>query len=360
MTATPHSIVITALGALTPVGANAEQSSAAIAAGMVRVNEHAYYECTPEDPEWDDTLPLYVSDVPLLDPFTDGLDRLLELAIPALTEVVAKAKLTRHDLDRCGLMLALPQADQAIHPLNLPAQFIPELCRRTGLTTFNLWKTTQAGHTGVFTLLNSAIQKLSDGQLDACLVGGVDSYLLEERLNLLDNTWRLRSDRTVDGFIPGEAAAFILLETADHAKARGAPILAHLGELGEGHEPETLTSTKQSTGQGLAQAITSAMQYNTGSPGVDTVYGSLNGESYYAFEWGVVLARLHEGLEKIQRLVCPSKNCGDVGAATGALLLACAANALHKKNHDKNAASLLWTSGDGGHRMALTLQPGPR
>lgn len=349
-------IVITALGALTPVGANAEQSNAAIAAGMVRVNEHAYYECAPEDPEWDDTLPLYVSDVPLLDPFTDGSDRLLELAIPALTEVVGKAKFTRRQLERCGFMLALPQADKAIHPLNLPAQFIPELCRRTGLTTFNLWKTTQAGHTGVFTLLPSAIQKLNDGQLDACIVGGVDSHLLEERLNLLDNTWRLRSDRTVDGFIPGEAAAFVLLETAAHASARGAPILARLGDLGEGREPETLTSTKQSTGQGLAQAIEQALRPSA-TPTVETVYASLNGESYYAFEWGIVLTRLHETLQTMKTLIHPADCVGDVGAATGALLLACAASTLQQQPASA-PRSLLWTASDTDHRMALTLQKG--
>ena len=358
MTTPSNPVVITALGALTPVGANAEQSCAAIAAGIVRVNEHAYYQCTPEDPEWDEPLPLFVSDVPLLDPFTDGVDRLFELALPALTEVMGKAKFKRSDLEHCGIMLALPQADPAISSMNLPAQFIPELCRRTGLSTFKLWKTTQAGHTGVFALLQSAIQKLQAGDIRACIVGGVDSYLMEDRLSHFDGAWRLRSERTVDGFIPGEAACMLLLETATSARARGASVLATLGELAEATEPETLHSLKQSTGQGLASAIENALQPDTAA--LDTVYCSLNGESYYAFEWGIVLARLHQRLEAMKALIHPADCVGDVGAVTGALLLACAASNLQKQAAAASPlpTSLLWTAADSGHRMALTLRKG--
>lgn len=146
-------IVITAIGAITPVGSNTLQSCAAIHAGMSRFVEHAYYQCTPEDPEWDDTLPLYASDVPLLDPSVDGIERLLQLAMPALTELMSKTKLKRAELEHCGLMLALPQADTAINAMKLSAHFVPELCKRAGLSTFKLWKTNQTGHTGVFSLL---------------------------------------------------------------------------------------------------------------------------------------------------------------------------------------------------------------
>lgn len=349
----PNDIVITALGALTPVGANAEQSCAAIEAGINRIGEHAYYECTPDDPEWDEPLPLYVSDVPVIDPFTDGVERLLQLALPALTELMGGAKLRRSDLENCGLMLALPQADKAITALNLTADFVPELCKRTGLTTLKLWKTSQIGTTGVFTLLQSASQKLQAGDIEYCIVGGVDSWLLEERLDEYDAAWRLRSERNVDGFIPGEAAVMLMLETAHHARARGAPVLARIGGSGEGMEPETIQSQKHSTGDGLTQAIESALQTSAANQGFDSVYCSLNGESYYAFEWGVIMARLHATLEHMKNLVHPADCVGDVGAATGALLLACAASAY--KNKTTTTPSLLWTASDAGHRMALNL-----
>lgn len=350
-------IVITALGAITPVGANAEQSCAAIAAGMNRINEHAYYQCAPEDPEWDEPLPLFVSDVPVLDPFLDGPERLIELALPAISEVMGAAKLKRKDLENCGLMISLPQSDKAIDAMNLSTQFVPEICKRTGLSTFKLWKTTQSGHTGVFNLLTSAIQKLQNGDIEYCVVGGVESYLLEERLDVLDAEWRIRSDRTVDGFIPGEAAVMLLLETAEHAQSRGMPILAELIAIGEGTEPEAIESKKNSTGEGLTLALETVMQSTNSAAGYPSVYCSLNGESHYAFDWGVVLARLHETLEKTQNLVHPADCVGDIGAATGALLLACAI-ADFKKSKEIGIPSLLWTAADNGHRMALTLQKG--
>ena len=58
MTAKKSSVVITAMGAITPVGLGAEASCAAIQAGVSRVTEHAFYQCTPDDPEWDEDLPL--------------------------------------------------------------------------------------------------------------------------------------------------------------------------------------------------------------------------------------------------------------------------------------------------------------
>ena len=77
MTSKNSNVVITSMGALTPVGSTAEKSCAAIRAGITRISEHAYYECTPHDPEWDEDLPLFSSSVPAIDPFLDGFDRCL-------------------------------------------------------------------------------------------------------------------------------------------------------------------------------------------------------------------------------------------------------------------------------------------
>jgi len=350
-----NNIVITAMGALTPVGANVEKSCAAIKAGINRINEHSYYECTPEDPEWDDTLPLFVADVPAIDPFTDGPERLMELALPVLNEVMGKAKLKRADLDECGLMLSLPQPDAAIDSMQLNSRFVPELCKRTGLTTLKLWKTSQTGHTGVFALVQNACQKLANGDLQFCVVGGVDSYLLEARLDVLDAAWRIRTERNVDGFIPGEAAVMLMLETQAHATARGATILARITHIGEGTEPEAYHSKKNSTGTGLSTALDTAIPKNSSAKPIQEVYCSLNGESYYAFEWGLALVRLNTAFEGLKHLHHPAENCGDVGAATGGLLMACAAQNLSKIKQS-DAQSLLWTASDNGHRMALTLQ----
>lgn len=350
-------IAITSLGGITPVGLNIEQSCAAIRAGIARITEHAYFECTPHDPEWDEDLPLFSSSVPTLDPFLDGVERLVELAIPALSETVECAKLKRNDIQKAGLFISLPQSDAATHNIGLATNFIPAICKRTGLTGFKVTKINQTGRTGIFEHIAEAIDLLESGEIEFCIVGGVDSYLLEDRLDLLDETWRIRSERNVDGFIPGESAVMLMLETERHAKARGASLISKITAVASGLEPETISSEKASTGNGLSDAINGIVQQTNNASGFKSVYCSLNGESYYAFEWGIQLARLGKVFENMGDLIHPAENCGDVGAATGGLLLACATKAF-QHGYNTSKESLLWASNDSGQRVALCLQQG--
>lgn len=350
-------IVVTSIGALTPVGPTAEQSCAAIRAGISRITEHAYFECSPHDPEWDEDLPLFSSSVPSLDPFIDGVERLVELAIPALSETVENAKLKRTDIQNAGLFISLPQSDAVTHNIGLATNFVPEICKRTGLTGFKITRTNQTGRTGIFEHIAEAIDILESGEIEFCIIGGVDSYLLEDRLNLLDSEWRIRSERNVDGFIPGESAVMLMLETEQHARARGISSKSKITAIASGVEPETISSQKASTGSGLSDAINGIVQQTNNASGFKSVYCSLNGESYFAFEWGIQLARLAKVFENMADLVHPAENCGDVGAATGGLLLACATKAF-QHGYNASGESLLWASNDSGQRIALCLQQG--
>jgi len=354
MTAKKSSVVITAMGALTPLGEGVEATCAAIEAGISRVTEHAYYQCTPDDPEWDEDLPLFSASVPTIDPFTDGLDRFMELSMPSLTEVMEKSNLKRTDLAKTSFYLSLPQQDEATFNLGLAANLLPTLCKQTGLTSFQNTKINQSGHTGVFAHISEAIDLLESGSSEFCIVGGVDSYLLNNRLAFLDSTWRIRSDRNVDGFIPGEASIMLMLETESHAKARGAKILAKITSIAEGLEPDVISSEKTSSGSGLTQAIRGILD-NSSNTSFESVYCSLNGESYYAFEWGIQLTRLNTAFNKLTSLEHPAEYVGDIGAATGGLLIASATNALQTGLNESNKA-LLWSSSDTEQRMALCLE----
>lgn len=349
------SVVVTAMGALTPLGAGVDASCAAIQAGISRVTEHAYYQCIPPDPEWDEDLVCLSATVPTIDPFVDGMERFIELAIPSLTEVLETADLKRTDLEQTALYLAIPQIDESTFNIGLAANFVPELCKRTGLTSFLSTKINQMGHTGVFAHINDAIDKLESSVAQFCIVGGVDSYLLENRLEFMDKSWRLRSDRTVDGFIPGEASIMLMLETEAHAKARGALVLAKITAIGEGQEENLFSSEKTSSGSGLTDAIRGILNQTSPNNSFQSVYSSLNGESYYHFEWGLQLVRLNSAFENMNEILHPAEYVGDVGAATGSLLIACATYELLQGNISDNKA-LLWSSSDNNQRMALCLE----
>ena len=347
-------IVVTAIGALSPVGGNAEQTTATVSAGIAAFTEYPYLYCTPQDPEWDEDLPMYVAAVPAINPVVSGLERYIQLAVPAITEVISKAKLNRQSLAKTGLLVALPQLNEATIQLGLESLWLPQLCKRTGLT-MKMSNACIEGRVGVLSQIAKAIPLLESGVLEQCIVGGVDTHLMIEHLTLLDKYWRLKSGRNVDGFVPGEASVMLMLETEEHAKARGAVPLALISGVGESQEPEIFSSEKVSTGQGLAAAIRRAVSEKTTDHQIQNMYCDFNGESYYAFELGLIMSRLGALLSSAGEMQHPADCYGDVGSASGGLLIACAIDKFIKqpKTHQN---ALIWAATDNGRRMALVLE----
>lgn len=349
-------IVITALGATTSVGADAEQSCAAIRAGIVNIAEHEFYiPKQADEPLGEEVYPLHVSTVPILEASIEGADRFHQLALPALLDVLERAKLLENNrLQKCALFLSLPPVDAVTTEIELNHKFIAGICKDADLINLNMTKINQTGATGVFEHINDAVKMLRSEQLDYCIVGGVDTWLLEQRLDIMDAAWRLTSERNRDGFTPGEAATMMVLERAETAKSRGLPIMSSISGVGQAVEPETFSSEKNSTGQGLTQAV-EAVLASSANNSFKTVYCDLDGESYYAFEWSLVQTRLGRSLANLKPLIHSAKTCGNVGAATGGLLVACA-TMTHFRGFDSGEDVLLWTASDNGTRAALSLQ----
>ena len=168
-------------------------------------------------------------------------------------------------------------------------------------------------------------------------------------MEILDHAYRLKSARNVDGFCPGEAAVALLFE--DARPRRGVTRAAAISAIGLGTEPEPLRSDKVSTGTGLVQALRAALPVDRGP---EFLLCDLNGESYRAFEWGVAQARLGARLEGLRRVVMPARSVGDVGAATGALLIATAAEAF-ARGWAPGEDALLFTGSDGPLRAAARV-----
>ncbi len=213
------------------------------------------------------------------------------------------------------------------------------------------------GRTSVFELMTEAHRALEQDECDFCILGGVDSYLYKHRLEALDDIGFLRSKRNRDGFIPGEAASFIIIEKESSTLQRGAKPLAAIHHLGFDNEPNTVIARSKSSGVGLTNAIRQ-VAVNLPLP-FKNIYSDLNGESYAAFEWGLAQVRAAKHLSSPSLLHHPAENYGDIGAATGAMLLTLAANDLQAKEFKRpeNHPSLLFTSALGGTRAAVALLP---
>lgn len=372
-------LCVTAVEAVTPLGFDAEQTCAAIRAGVNRFADHPWHISQVNDSETEEGEPLVASLLSELDPDTEGRDRLLELALPAFKGLLAKAGFKRADLAKGGLLLSLPlplgvlaaaTSPQAFHasqsqksakaskPPSAPdagPDLITELTDRLGLKSLKLKKSCRLGHTGMASCIQEASKLLASGEIEFCIVGGLESYHDTETLDALDGDFRLKSARAVDGFIPGEGAVLLLLETAAKAAVRKAKPLGVLSELGFGKETLNYASDRMSSGEGLSQALQPALARlsKPGSPG-RWVLCDMNGESYRASEWGIVRTRLGEKIEPIVDLVHPADCLGDTGAASMGMLIAYALHAFGR-GYAPAKEALIWNASDDGARSAIIL-----
>ena len=120
--------------------------------------------------------------------------------------------------------------------------------------------------------LGAALDMLRAGRCDVCVSGGTESAItgfgiggfqiiraLSTKYNDTPEKASRPFDRDRDGFIMGEGAGILVLETLEHAQARGARIYAELAGYGVSCDAYHLTAPDPEGGGG-ARAITLALQ----------------------------------------------------------------------------------------------------
>ena len=108
--------------------------------------------------------------------------------------------------------------------------------------------------------LQAAAQWLAQGQYQAVLVVGVDSYHDEQTIRSLEIHHRLKTGDIRGGFAPGEAAGACLLVRDGVAQRAGLPALARIQAGATALEPSPLRSSEPSLGEGLTAVIAAATQ----------------------------------------------------------------------------------------------------
>src|SRR5688500_6090062 len=116
-----------------------------------------------------------------------------------------------------------------------------------------------------------ALRLIASGECDVVLAGGSEAPLLPTAFAALANMTALSKrnddppgasrpfDRTRDGFVFAEGAGVMVIESAAHAQARGATILAEV--IGASLTSDAYhISAPEPTGRGAALAMTKAMQ----------------------------------------------------------------------------------------------------
>jgi 3-oxoacyl-[acyl-carrier-protein] synthase II len=84
-----------------------------------------------------------------------------------------------------------------------------------------------AGHAFI-----DAVNLIRLGKVDAMVCGGTEAAVTPTSIAGFNSSQALSTDRTRDGFVMGEGAGVLVLESEEHAKKRGAVILAEIAGYG--------------------------------------------------------------------------------------------------------------------------------
>jgi 3-oxoacyl-[acyl-carrier-protein] synthase-1 len=340
-------IVITGIGMISSVGLHAVQSCASIRAGISGIREWEGYFCSGE-PGSGALDPLVCARVMKT---YRGVRRVTGFMASVVQELMHKARLTRRSLHDADILFSLPEHDREENSQNI----ITEFFARSGIEKFRERKIFTSGQAGGLLAIQEAMDSLAKGAATCCVVIGADSYLAPETLVRLDEEKRLKSAGNQDGFIPGEAAAALLLESYSSAKKREVEVLARIETVGSGKEKNIIGSDNPSTGEVLSGAIRNMIKAGDEGEKFQWVVCDLNGESYRAREWGYVRVRLRSLFEDTLALWHPADCIGDVGAASGVVLATVTARAF-QRGYAPAERALLWASSDGGDRASVVVK----
>jgi 3-oxoacyl-[acyl-carrier-protein] synthase-1 len=308
-------LYIEAVGAITAGGHDAPRTVASLRSGLDRFREMRFTGFSQQD----------LQAAPVLG-FAEGLggvrryDALASKAILPCLE-----GLTTEDRRRTAVVVGLPHPDRTGVPQGLGPALVESLAERTGLHPTAI-RTVSLGRVSVFRSLGNARQVLEENDLRACVIGGVDTLVNGDSLRGLSEAGVLKEEW--DGFIPGEAAAFVRVVRRPGIGAWGGDAVAVSG-IGSAKDEADGTAENPLTGEGVRQAFDAAMS-DAGLPEseIHLCINDLNG-SRAAFEdeamgWTRFFRTPRECLDVWH----PASFLGETGASVGAIELIWASAAL--------------------------------
>lgn len=372
MSAQAIDLAVTAVGMVSSLGLDAVTGCAAARAGVVRPTVRVGLAVQAGDTA--EQVEVHVHRVPTIaDGFT-GLGRLAQLGGAALADLRRSAAFG--DGRRTGLLVNVPsgsyhtawerrremeegielavdgQYEMEWRREDYAARLLPTLTR---LAELEVDPAHQAilfeDQTGLASMLLRAAGWFAAGQIDRCLIGGIGSHLEPYLLEALLGLHMVKTPAQADGFMPGEGAAFLLVEPSSRTEQKAA--LGAIEAVSLSAESSDCFTSDLPRGEALARATDAVLRASVLAP--DVVIGDVNGEAWRAADWGYALSRLHaEYAADLDRpAVYPAGSFGDTGAVAGPVAVALALH-LFQRTNDTNRA-LLCLAAESGARAAVTL-----
>ena len=339
-------------GARTAVGTTAESSAAAVRANISMFGEHPFMIDKAGSR-------MIVARDAFLSEDIFGVDRFVQLGLSAARQALVSLRGRTERPRSAGLLIGLPP-DRPGLPKGLP-EHLTDAFRTAfrSLLHFGVAEFISTGHSGGLMAIEEACKRVGSGAMDACLVGGIDSYLEPETLEWIDGADRLHSRSNSFGFIPGEGAGFCFICTTESLRRLGLKQAGKVLSVATAREMKLINTGAVCLGEGLTSAIRGVLDALPSSSKIDHMICDLNGEPYRADELGYTLVRTSDRFTNANDFQTPAECWGDVGAASGPLFVTLALVA-GAKGYAKGPHTLAWTSSDAGERSAILFQSSRR
>ncbi|SEK58665.1 beta-ketoacyl-ACP synthase II [Ruminococcus albus] len=300
-------VVITGMGTVNPLGKNVDEFWENIKANKVGLSYVDQFDAS-------DFPVKIVGAVKDFDPsaYIDKkearrMDRFTQFALYASKQALENAGSDLKDLDpyRVGVIIGvgiggLNMTEAEVTKFNekpdkVSVFFIPMMignmaagtvAMKTGFKGDNYCTTTACA--SATHAIGEAFRKIKDGYLDACICGGSEACISRFSLSGFNNMKALSQATELDkastpfdanrqGFVLGEGAGMLVLEEYEHAKARGANIIAEIAGYGASGDAYHMTSPSP---EGDAAAHAMKMAYTeAGLAPEDVSYINAHGTS---------------------------------------------------------------------------------
>ncbi len=291
-------VFVTGAGVISPLGNRLEEFWTRLIAGESGAGTITRFDASAFDTRFACEVKDFSLDGVLDRKEAKRMDRFVQFAIMASHEAVHNAALDAAalDLDRAGVLIGSGiggmETFEAQHraliekgPGRVSPFFIPMMISdmAAGQVSIQLgWRgpnfcTVSACASGAHAI-GEALRLLRAGDADVVLAGGAEATITPMAVAGFGNMRALSTrnddpqrasrpwDMDRDGFVIGEGAGVLVLETEEHARRRGAPVLCELAGYGASGDAYHMTAPSED-GNGAARAMRRALQDAGMAPG---------------------------------------------------------------------------------------------
>lgn len=348
-------VVITGMGAVTPIGNNVEEFWKGIKEGKCGIDNITSFDTT----NFKVKLAAEIKNFNIED-YMDKrsarrLDRYSQLAMVAAKEVMEDSGINESntDMNKVAIIVGagigglttieeqtkvlVEKGQDRISPMFIPMSILNmatgNIAIEYGLKGESVAIATACA-TGTH-CIGEGYRLIKHGYQDAALVGGAEASINDLAVAGFTNIKALSQatdknrasipfDKERNGFVMGEGAGLLMLEELEHAKARGAKIYAEVVGYGASTDAYHITSPAPG-GEGGARAMKDAIK-DAGINPEDIDYINAHGTSTHlndSFETAAIKAALGEAANKVMVSSTKSNTGHLLGAAGAVEAIAC-------------------------------------